>query len=490
MIIVRSAADNWNKMGDYEPIILENAEQTHKWHIASINDWIETSNNTNSHIMCDPSSLKYSTYNIRKQFDDVDIIWNTSSESVVFISKNEAEILDNFICNRPIDARDYSLIEKLFAQGVLVLKEDDEISKLHFIRYRSITNTSNIKSFIILPTTACNARCFYCFAHQDLKMSHKMTYETADEVLEFIYSRVKCGDEVVYRWFGGEPLMADDIIDYIVDNVNSHYQGSIKYHSIITTNASLLTESLLEIAIDKWHLRKIQIPLDGYKIEHNRRKNYRDPQQGDYEDIIKKIGSLLRRGVYTTCRLNLDYSNVSNIDGILNDLKQFKDDKRFFLHAIPLHTPKNTDTTGKYVYFTEYGEFYTQVYGKLVKEGFLSNINRILPKRTMSVCTAMLNNFALINSDGYLYRCDQELHIPENSVGTCKTGIIHNKNLQKWLDPTIPLECEKCEFLPICQGGCKFYRFRNDPSLKPCVEHKFISSLLLDISYNLFYKQQ
>lgn len=489
MIVVRPAADNWNKIGEYEPIIVENAEQTHKWHIASINDWIETSNNTNSNIKYNISSLKYSIYNIRKQFDDVDVIWNTCSETVVFISKAETEILDNFICGRSIEACDFSLIEKLFAQGILVLNEDDEISKLHFIRYRSITNTSNIKSFIILPTTACNARCFYCFAHQDLKMSHKMTYETADDVLEFIYSRVKYGDEIVYRWFGGEPLMADDIIDYIVDNVNSHYQGNIKYHSIITTNASLLTESLLEKAIEKWHLRKIQIPLDGYQVEHNKRKNYREPQIGNYDDIIKKIESLLNRGIYTTCRLNLDYSNVSNIDGILKDLDKFKDDKRFFLHAIPLHTPKNTDTIGKYVYFTEYSEFYTHVYGKLVKAGFLSNINRILPKRTMSVCTAMLNNFALINSDGYLYRCDQELHTPENSVGTCKTGIIHNKNLQKWLDPTIPLECEQCEFLPICQGGCKFYRFRNDPSLRPCVEHKFISSLLLDITYDLFYKQ-
>ena len=39
MIVVRPAADNWNKIGEYEPIIVENAEQTHKWHIASINDW-------------------------------------------------------------------------------------------------------------------------------------------------------------------------------------------------------------------------------------------------------------------------------------------------------------------------------------------------------------------------------------------------------------------------------------------------------------------
>ena len=126
MIVVRPAADNWNKIGEYEPIIVENAEQTHKWHIASINDWIETSNNTNSNIKCNISSLKYSIYNIRKQFDDVDVIWNTCSESVVFISKAETEILDNFIYGRSIEACDFSLIEKLFAQGILVLNEDDE----------------------------------------------------------------------------------------------------------------------------------------------------------------------------------------------------------------------------------------------------------------------------------------------------------------------------------------------------------------------------
>lgn len=94
----------------------------------------------------------------------------------------------------------------------------------------------------------------------------------------------------------------------------------------------------------------------------------------------------------------------------------------------------------------------------------------------------------MINADGYLYRCDQELHCKQNSVGYCKTGVLHNANLSKWLDDSLADDCALCSFLPTYQGDCKFYCFRNDMNLKPSIEHKFIYDIL-DIVYDYVNNQ-
>jgi radical SAM protein with 4Fe4S-binding SPASM domain len=487
MYIVRDSAENWNKFGCYEANHTPEINQIRKWHIMALQGWTSPSAKTTPTAIFDSQkNYKYSVFNIKQNFDGVDIIWNTASEGIVVLNQEEKQYVENYLLNR--GECNFELLQGLFELGIIVYDGDDEFTKVHFIRKRSTTNTENVKSFIILPTTQCNARCFYCFAHEDTKTNIKMTKQTADEVLQFIYNQVKSNDEVVFRWFGGEPLMAEDMIDYIIDNFNKHYQNSVKYHSIITSNVSLLTDEMIEIAINKWHLKKAQIPLDGYQSEHDKRKKYYLKGVNQYELTLANIRKLLEKGIYTTCRLNLDRQNVKKLDNILDDMERFKNFNHFFLHTIPLHTPANTGNRGNYVYYSDYDEFYSRVYTKLFERGFLKNIDRIMPRRAMSVCTAMLNNFVLINADGNLFRCDQELHCKENSVGNCKTGIIHNSNLLKWLDTDIVEECQQCEYLPICQGGCKFYRFRNDPNLKPCVEHKFISNTLMSLAYNLVKK--
>jgi radical SAM protein with 4Fe4S-binding SPASM domain len=488
MHVIRQSVTNWNKFGCYEAEHTHETNQIRKWQNVSLPGWTEPIISLSTVSNFDSQrKYKYSVFNIRKGFGDVDIIWNTASEGIVVLNQEERQCLDNFVISK--NNINLELLRALFELGVLVFAEDEEFSKVHFIRKRSATNTENVKNFIILPTTQCNARCFYCFAHEDTKTNRKMTIQTADEVLQYIYSQVKPNDEVVFRWFGGEPLMAVDIIDYIIDNFNKHFQNTVKYYSIITSNISLLNDELILKAINKWNLRKIQIPLDGFQSEHDKRKNYYQKDKNQYQLLLSNVEKLLEKGIYTIIRLNLDHQNVRNLDNLLNDLEKFKDYNHFFFHTITLHTPANTNNLENYVRYSDFEEFYSYVYGQLTERGFLKNINRILPRRTMSVCTAMLNNFVLINADGNLFRCDQEVHNQENSVGNCKIGIIHNNNLLKWIDTDVEEECKKCEFLPVCQGGCKFYRFRNTSNLKPCVVYKYISNTLMNLVYKCHKEQ-
>jgi len=62
---------------------------------------------------------------------------------------------------------------------------------------------NDITSYTILPTTGCNARCYYCFEHGSKVMT--MTRETAGEVVRFITEHCGPKKTVAIMWFGGEP---------------------------------------------------------------------------------------------------------------------------------------------------------------------------------------------------------------------------------------------------------------------------------------------
>ena len=483
MKIIRDCSDSWNKFGWYQPSYSQDIQRVKKWHIMQSSNWTPPIPRASvQRLFNSRKKYKASLFNIIRTYQDSVLIWNTASECVISLSLQEYNTLIDFLTSQVSNSLD--LISSLYDLGVIIDKSEDEFFKMDFLRKRSITNVDNVKSFIIIPTTKCNARCFYCFASGDTKTQKTMTPKVVKEVVDFIVSQLRPEDEVVYRWFGGEPLLAASIIDQIVKGVHD-LSPSTSYHSIITTNSSLMSDKMIENAITNWHLRKIQIPIDGYKDQHDKRKNYSDGKSGQYSQVLTLVEKLLNRGIYTTIRFNLDLENVIDFEKVLSDFHRFKTFNNFYFQSIPLHTPKNTSNLNKYVSSNGYHDFYKVVYGMMQKAGYLTDINRLLPRRAFSVCTAMLNNFFLINADGYLYRCDQELHSKQNSVGHCRTGVFHNANLSKWLDDSLADECVQCSFLPICQGGCKFYRFRNDPNLKPCVEHKFIYDVLLDIVYGM-----
>jgi uncharacterized protein len=483
MYIIRDTATNWNKFGWYEKGI-EESSPTQRWQV----DLIQECFSKNSQIIVDTQrEYKYSAFNIRQHFDDADVIFNTASEGVVILNNVECQQLDNYINKKDVISDDFLLA--LFNLGVLVFAEDREFDKFHYIRKRAMLTYRDIKTFVFCPTYECNARCFFCFSHEETKTRVRMTFETADEALQFIYSQTKSTDEVIFLWFGGEPLMATDIMDYIIGNFNNHYQGKIKYHSVIQTNASLLTDEIILEAKGNWNVKDIQISLEGFQETHNKRKNYYRKDKNYYEIALVNIEKLLKNDIHILCRLHLDHNNISDFPKVLDDLEKFKKYKNFQLYTTTLHIPEHTSKFDRYVLPNEYNTFYTEIFTELFKRGFYNDITQILPKRKMIRCIARSQNCFLIGADGLLFRCEQENHIAENSVGDCKTGVIHNDRLATWMDLGVNEECEQCQYLPICQGGCKYYWLRNKLDISPCIRPKFYFDTLMKFIYEWYKKQ-
>ena len=114
-----------------------------------------------------------------------------------------------------------------------------------------------ITHYTILPTTACNARCYYCF-EKGTKVE-TMTEQTANDVVEFI-KKHHGGEKVSILWFGGEPSLCPNRITQISNGLRVN---GVKFVSQMISNGYAFDEGLVEEAVNNWNLRFIQITFDG-----------------------------------------------------------------------------------------------------------------------------------------------------------------------------------------------------------------------------------
>jgi uncharacterized protein len=120
---------------------------------------------------------------------------------------------------------------------------------------------------ILLPTEKCNFRCRYCY--EDFKIG-KMSPRVINAVKSLLQNRISTLDRLDIGWFGGEPLVATEI----VRDIQSYAfelcdQYSVPLNGSMTTNAYLLHADLFR-SLHSIGIRHYQITLDGNAEEHNK----------------------------------------------------------------------------------------------------------------------------------------------------------------------------------------------------------------------------
>lgn len=423
------------------------------------------------------SKLVASLFNLEKSFaDKTTVMINTMTEAVVVLSYEEYQKYKAIsFCT---DYNDKTIIQ-LYLLGVLTKDDDSELFKLDVIRNRSAFASNDAINITIYPTQECNARCFYCFENGEKRTP--MSEETAAKVVEYISKNVTADDEVVFRWFGGEPLVADHIIDYITTQVDSFFHGKLRYSSIVTTNGFNISDDLISRAKHKWHAKKFHVTIDGYGEEHNRRKNYYDKSIDSYQKLLSDISKLIDAGIFVVCRFNLDKKNIGQLDEILQDLDRFKNSNLFYIHTTTLRRPPHAPLED-YILAQDYDWAYDLIWRKMYAYGFYDGIKHILPLRLRGNCLACVMNEILINSDGNLFKCLQHTTEEAHKVGDCETGVVFNKNYLEWLDVSIKRpQCKNCAYLPMCSGGCKEYWYENRPEISPCAREKTYFNTLTEL---------
>lgn len=147
---------------------------------------------------------------------------------------------------------------------------------------------NSLNSLLLQVTQNCNQRCGYCIYsggyNNRVHCDKKMDFETAKKGIDMIIQHSKDSEDLYFGFYGGEPLLEKKLIEKCIDYIESNVEGK-KVHYNITTNATLLTEDVMELFAK--HKVALLVSLDVPLDIHNRNRGFANGE-GDPHSIIMK----------------------------------------------------------------------------------------------------------------------------------------------------------------------------------------------------------
>lgn len=410
--------------------------------------------------------MKQSEYNYFYSTADGFLAFNARTDALACLSEYEVNKLRKIIHKE--EQEDIKLIDELKLGGFLV---EDHVNELDIIRHDMYTArfASNQLTLTIAPTMDCNFRCPYCY-EKDVLQLKSMSDEVADKIVDYVRNRSKGLTHFHASWYGGEPLLEyNRILELSKKFIKICEENDVEYSSSMVTNGYLLTkERLIQLIESKVYM--IQITLDGIKSSHDSRRYLKNhgatfdkiiSNLYSYENIFKEYKEFQPIAV----RMNVDRSNKKEAFELLEILSK----KPLGSYVVPyiagvyISSDVNYEKT---LTNSEYSVMRSEFNDKCKTLGFDVNYLADYPQRINSSCCCDRLDTAVIDAEGNLYKCWEEIGDSNACVG--QIGMEETYNLPNsyynylLFDPTISAKCKNCRILPVCMGGgCPIRRDRD-----------------------------
>lgn len=430
--------------------------------------------------------MKYSFYNSIIIVNEKKYLYNSFSGALIGLDDKTSEKLRNADTNEKFDESCF-LDDELYTLkkcSVIVPDELNEIEKYLELKKAKIEN-DKIFRLTIAPTLNCNFRCHYCFEeHQNKKMSA----EVQDTLCKWIKQELTDNNysALSVTWFGGEPLMCTDtIIDLSARFLRICDQLRINYFSSIITNGYLLNSIDAKDFIAKCKINTMQITIDGTEEIHNKRRILYKSNIGTYNEIIKGINSISSCDCKIKIRINLDKANNHIIKETCNQLKENIVDKHNvypYLAKLFCMDDLNAGLEDKLLHNEEYIQAAIGFSNFAKEAGFNVSEKVFIPKLKIWFCPAPYGHSKVIDPDGYIYYCWNDIGIKEYSAGSIfmEENEEFKKQAALWKKYAYEFheDCIKCKSFVTCAGGCAREKVRADKNYS-CDDYSICSDMLV-----------
>lgn len=401
--------------------------------------------------------MKFSKYNL--------IIWDELKKQNILFNTlyGECFIADDKIVesvkNNNIEILSLDVIKQFKEKSIIVEDHVDETLYIEYFHNKTKFN-SDVLSFTILLTWACNLRCVYCYEGAGEIRNKFLNMEESASIVKFIKKRIDIvrPHNVSIMLFGGEPLLnlkAGKVILEEIDNYCKERQ--VVLNTSIITNGVLIDEEKVEF-LKKYNCQYIQITLDGVKEIHDTRRVSKDGSSS-FDKIIHTLKMMNARTdfVKPLIRVNIDKNNINSTEDLLS-----------FLAAEGLNAcgidfgivHGGTEACSAYssscFVEEELGDLLSSLWKLAKKYGF--NINP-RPMRKFVYCGLNKENAYTIAPTLDVYKCWEQVGEEKFKIGRIDNdgGLKEDLyNLVDWMsiNPVEVPECRECVYLPACGGGC------------------------------------
>ncbi len=361
----------------------------------------------------------------------------------------------------------HPIIERLASRGVITRM--DELAALETMGRISSAMPSGI-ALTICPTMNCNFDCPYCFEHHQ---GGKMSRETQDDVVSLAERMLRAGGgkELSVTWFGGEPLLATDVIEDLSERLMAlAAEHNAAYQASIITNGYLLDQKNVEL-LARCGVQKCQVTIDGLGAVHDETRHL----SGGGPTFARIVGNLREGRIPfpVHIRQNVQESNRDSMLAVRDYILQLaaESGNRITWRPAPV---LSSDVAEDRV-----GHIGTLCGHDLTELSLMKEAETFVRGRGYYCGAGNLLFSVGIDAEGRLFKCWETAGGRELSFGNAKdwdpadplNTAADPDNLTKYLN-AMPLkdeECQSCMWLPLCVGGCPHQRlFRK----KSCVPFK------------------
>jgi uncharacterized protein len=404
------------------------------------------------------------------------------------------EVLDSIseITYSELSGEKKELVDMMLEGNFIVNDEFDELKSIKFRHFNGKYNGGSL-GLTIAPTLSCNFACPYCY--EDPKQG-VMNQSTMDAIIKMVRDAAKKGNDVHITWYGGEPLTAKKVIYSLSEQIISICsEFNVSYNSYIVTNGYLINDEVIN-HFKKYKIDGAQITIDGPPEIHNTRRKLKGNSGDTFYVILENVKKLLRNNINVSIRINVDKTNVTNVEELLNILEANN------LQGLSVNLGQVTAYTEACMSIAE-SCLNTEEYAKenviqqelLFKKGFNVANYPYYPGVKANYCCADAVDSYVLDPNGFMYKCWNDVGNQERAVGnintihepTNETMYMRNADYLLW-SPFNFQECIECDVLPICMGGCPYNGelLGNKPD---CEKWKYNLDDVLKLTYLQRYKE-
>jgi uncharacterized protein len=340
--------------------------------------------------------------------------------------------------------------------GVLVPDRDAEREELRDT-FAAINSASHRFEVTATLTLECNLACPYCY-EDPFRGRLVMSAATADLLVQRLVERMAAGMDVLVDFYGGEALIRLELLRGIAarlkDAAASH---GVTFTFNLFSNGVLLTRRVVEELVPLG-LAAVRLTIDGPPDVHDAQRPFVSGLGSSFAVIMANL-----REVYRIVQIDLggNYTrdNYRRFPELLDLLIEEEIDPVQFKEVTfsPVMPRADGSVTGDFgsacactaePWAIEANLFLRQ---EIKRRGF--PVGKIQP----SACMIEFANDLVVGYDGGLYKCPVFMGQEAMRVGSLADGVSDYRdshNLDLWKTE----ECLDCAYLPLCFGGCRFFR--------------------------------
>ena len=424
----------------------------------------------------------YLTVHRHNSIPDQVLLFSTKTGALVLLPEEDFTALQN-------GDTENEYIEPLTDMGFLV--QDLEEEHREVAQYMEDINRHNPNlTLALILGMECNFGCSYCFEGKQ-KGKKVMDDETADQLISFIKERFKPGKKkLILQIYGGEPLLYTKRIIYLAKRLKPFIEErGAEFVFDLISNGSLLTEQVVD-ELNTWGLDGVKVTIDGPPENHNRFRPFKSGAESF--DVI--AGNLKKVCGKTNIRLGGNYTSATyrNFATVLDLLSQegITPDKieRVSFNIVMQVQDKITSNefVGGCATINEpwLRDAALHVRKEVLQRGY--PIGELGPEP----CAVEMDDAFTIHYDGSLYKCVCWVGHEQYKIGDIWQGVTENfqesHHLFHWQREE---KCQKCKYLPLCFGGCRYMAYQRDGHMgqvdcrKPFLDATLESMLLQDLQY-------